>query len=191
MNKKTLRKEYTLKRAALSKQAYTELNQAILEQVRQLTIPAGKNIHIFLPISGKREVDTWPIISYLQQAPIAAKIIVPRSDFSTGRLSHISYQAEQTVLEKNEYGNEEPVEGESVLPEHIDLVFVPLLIFDRAGYRLGYGKGFYDRFLDECRPDVQKIGLCMFEPLEVLPGTEPHDIRLDACVTPGHIYFFV
>ncbi len=174
MNKKTLRKEYTLKRAALSKQAYTELNQAILEQVRQLTIPAGKNIHIFLPISGKREVDTWPIISYLQQAPIAAKIIVPRSDFSTGRLSHISYQAEQTVL-----------------PEHIDLVFVPLLIFDRAGYRLGYGKGFYDRFLDECRPDVQKIGLCMFEPLEVLPGTEPHDIRLDACVTPGHIYFFV
>jgi 5-formyltetrahydrofolate cyclo-ligase len=168
MNKKELRKEYTLKRAALSEQAYAGMNQSILEQVQQLKIPAGKNIHIFLPISGKREVDTWPVISYLQQAPVSAKIIVPRSDFSTGTLSHISYQAEQTVL-----------------------VFVPLLIFDRAGYRLGYGKGFYDRFLSECRPDVQKIGLCMFEPLEVLPGTEAHDIRLDVCVTPGHIYFFV
>jgi 5-formyltetrahydrofolate cyclo-ligase len=191
MNKKELRKEYTLKRAALSEQAYAGMNQSILEQVQQLKIPAGKNIHIFLPISGKREVDTWPVISYLQQAPVSAKIIVPRSDFSTGTLSHISYQAEQTVLEKNAYGIEEPVEGESISPEQIDLVFVPLLIFDRAGYRLGYGKGFYDRFLSECRPDVQKIGLCMFEPLEVLPGTEAHDIRLDVCVTPGHIYFFV
>jgi 5-formyltetrahydrofolate cyclo-ligase len=70
------------------------------------------------------------------------------------------------------------------------VVFVPLLAFDKKGHRVGYGKGFYDRFLSDCKPETIKIGLSFFEAEESISAILPSDIRLDFCVTPTEIIVF-
>ena len=72
----------------------------------------------------------------------------------------------------------------------IDVVFVPLLAFDTNGNRVGYGKGFYDKFLSQCQPETIKIGLSFFEAEEEIADVYQDDIRLDYCVTPNKIYDF-
>ena len=73
---------------------------------------------------------------------------------------------------------------------NIDVVFVPLLAFDKLGHRVGYGKGFYDKFLRGCRPKIIKIGLSFFEIEKPIEDTHLNDVNLDYCVTPKHIYMF-
>ncbi|HSK11967.1 MAG TPA: 5-formyltetrahydrofolate cyclo-ligase, partial [Phnomibacter sp.] len=75
-------------------------------------------------------------------------------------------------------------------PTDIDVILVPLLAFDEQGHRLGYGKGFYDRFLKDCRPDALKIGLSWFEAETALPEIGAHDVPLNYCVTPHRLYVF-
>ena len=69
------------------------------------------------------------------------------------------------------------------------MVLVPLLAFDTKGYRVGYGKGFYDRFLSKI--DVKKVGISLFEAVECIADVHEDDIRLDLCITPKQIYSFV
>ena len=91
---------------------------------------------------------------------------------------------------ENFFGIAEPAGGNKISPKEIDLVLVPLLAFDQKGYRVGYGKGFYDKFLSECRMDVIKIGLSFFEAEEQIADINQFDISLNYCVTPKRIYDF-
>ena len=95
-----------------------------------------------------------------------------------------------TPFVENKWGVPEPTSGDDVLPENIDVVLLPMLCFDLAGNRVGYGKGYYDRFLAECKPDVQKIGLCLADPIKLIEDASMHDIKMDICVTPGKVYRF-
>jgi 5-formyltetrahydrofolate cyclo-ligase len=97
---------------------------------------------------------------------------------------------DNTKIKKNEYNIPEPVYGLEVPVTKIDVVFVPLLAFDLKGNRVGYGKGFYDKFLSECKPETIKIGLSFFEAEELIDDISENDIQLDSCVTPNKIYFF-
>ncbi|HEX8461529.1 MAG TPA: 5-formyltetrahydrofolate cyclo-ligase, partial [Segetibacter sp.] len=72
----------------------------------------------------------------------------------------------------------------------IDLVFVPLLAYDKRGYRVGYGKGFYDRYLSLCKPEVLKVGFSYFGPEESIDDTHQFDVPLNYCITPDNIYEF-
>ncbi len=72
----------------------------------------------------------------------------------------------------------------------IDWVLVPLLAFDRRGHRVGYGKGFYDRFLAGCRSDARKIGLSLFAPVVAIDDIGSQDVALDAVVTPDRVWTF-
>jgi 5-formyltetrahydrofolate cyclo-ligase len=94
-----------------------------------------------------------------------------------------------TKIEVNRFGIPEPVEGIEVSPTSIDVIFVPLLAFDKAGNRLGYGKGFYDIFLKQCPASVLKVGLSLFPAEDAIPA-ETHDQPLDYCITPSKIYSF-
>ena len=80
--------------------------------------------------------------------------------------------------------------GEITEPDEIDLVLVPLLAFDQEGYRVGYGKGYYDKFLSQCREDVIKIGLSFFEPVDAISDINQFDMSLNYCVTPQQVYDF-
>ena len=93
-------------------------------------------------------------------------------------------------LKLNKWGIPEPVNGIEIPATQLDVVFIPLLAFDEKGNRIGYGKGFYDRFLNECKEDVIKVGLSFFEATTTIEDTNANDIPLDFCVTPEKIYRF-
>ncbi len=97
---------------------------------------------------------------------------------------------DNTKIKKNEYNIPEPIDGIEVPTSKIEVVFVPLLAFDKAGHRAGYGKGFYDKFLSECKPETIKIGLSFFEAEAVIDDVFENDVKLDYCVTPNGIYQF-
>ena len=97
---------------------------------------------------------------------------------------------DDTSFTTNTFGLTEPKNGEEINANEIDIVFVPLFIFDLRGYRVGYGKGFYDKFLASCKNDVIKIGFCYFEPIEKIDDTNNFDIPLNYCITPHNIYEF-
>jgi 5-formyltetrahydrofolate cyclo-ligase len=82
------------------------------------------------------------------------------------------------------------MEGISIDAGLIDMVFVPLLVTDREGHRVGYGKGFYDKYLKQCRPDCLKVGFSYFDPLDAIEGKDEFDVPLDLCITPNKVYVF-
>ncbi len=144
-------------------------------------------LHLFLLISEKNEVDTSFFINDLWSDYINTKTVVPRVDFERDILEHLRFNSE-TTLKVNHWGIPEPV-GEDFIDERkIDLVLVPLLCFDERGYRVGHGKGYYDKFLSECREDTLKIGLSFFEPIKEIKDIHRYDIRLNFCITPEKVW---
>lgn len=189
MNKPGLRKLFQEKRNALNEQEQEKLLDQVIQQILLLPLDTYRLVHIFLPIRKKKEIDTFRIIDALKANYPNLQICVPRSDFSTHTLTHVLYNG-QSELRENEYGITEPVNGVVTDPREIDIVFTPLLAFDKKGYRVGYGKGFYDRFLAECKPDVIKTGLSFFDAVDEISDVNAFDIRLDHCITPEKIYSF-
>lgn len=115
--------------------------------------------------------------------------MLSKASKSDNTLMHILWE-EDTPLAMNSWGITEPEYGEEVLPEQLDMILIPLLVFDRKGNRIGYGKGFYDRFLAKCRHDAIKVGLSCFEPAEEISDVDQYDVPLDLCITPGKIWYF-
>ncbi len=98
-------------------------------------------------------------------------------------MKHFIMDAE-LILEENSYGIPEPKSGNMGSFYKIEVILVPLLAADRSGNRIGYGKGFYDRLLADIKDDVLKIGLCIGPLFDRFDFVEPHDIKLDYCITP-------
>ncbi|MCO4292795.1 5-formyltetrahydrofolate cyclo-ligase [Solitalea sp. MAHUQ-68] len=190
MNTKSfLRKEYLLKRKQLSERAFGQANLDILSQFKSIDLSGIKVIHLFLSITEKHEIDTQLIVDYLKQHHPHITIAVPQSNFSALTLTHFIID-DDLVIEKNKWNIPEPISGTQLSPKEIDMVLVPLLAVDSKGFRVGYGKGFYDRFLAECRPDIQKIGLSQFEPIEAIEDLNEFDLPLDVCLTPTKVIQF-
>lgn len=146
-----------------------------------------KLLHCFIPIEKFNEVDSSIILRALRENSPATRIAVPRVNFETGELESLVLTAENELIE-NTWGIREPVEGERVEPAEIDMVLVPCIAFDGTGHRVGYGKGFYDRFLKRCRPDCVKIGISYFEPVNEIIDVHEGDTDLNACITPDGVF---
>lgn len=116
-------------------------------------------------------------------------VVVSKSNFEDGTLQHILL-TDQTRLIINAHGIPEPESGIVIDEKQLDVVFVPLLCADSQGNRVGYGKGFYDKFLQKCKPETRFIGLSFFEPVEEILDTHKNDVRLHALVTPEDIIYF-
>ncbi|MBJ6367560.1 5-formyltetrahydrofolate cyclo-ligase [Snuella sedimenti] len=187
MNKSQLRKTYKALRNKLSTNQIHDLSVSVANQVLKLPIWTYDFYHIFLSIEEHKEVNTEYIMSILSGKD--KHIVVPKSDFKTGSMSHYLL-TDNTPIKKNNYNIPEPVNGIEIEPNKIDVVFVPLLAFDETGNRVGYGKGFYDRFLADCKPETIKIGLSFFEAETKITDVFESDVTLDFCVTPEKIYKF-
>jgi 5-formyltetrahydrofolate cyclo-ligase len=191
MLKKELRQKYKALRKQLSENELEEMSLAIVNKLLKLPIWEKSYFHIFLPITEHQEVNTEFILHLLSGKD--KEIIISKSNFETRKMTHFLL-TDNTKIKKNEYNIPEPVDGPEasgeVPPNKIDVVFVPLLAFDKKGHRVGYGKGFYDKFLSECKPDVIKIGLSFFDPEELITDVFEGDIQLDYCVTPNEVYSF-
>lgn len=190
MTKKELRKEFLQRRLSLTPAAHHELSVQLANLfLTSIDLHAIETIHCYLPLESKKEPDTWLIINRIQREFSDIRIILPKVNAVTSLVENFYFEGEHQ-LKQSEWGIAEPHEGARAYPEEIDLVIVPLLVFDLKGNRAGYGKGFYDRFLKECRMDCKKIGLSFFEPVDKIDDVNAFDIALTGAVTPEKIYSF-
>ena len=186
MLKSELREIYRIKRTEFSKESLFEKSLEIANQLVSFRIWDYSYYHLFLNDDHSSEVDTTPVLSLLQgrdKYVVIPKVKEPRE------LEHFLL-TDSTTLQKNRWGIPEPIDGIPIPPQRLDVVFIPLLAYDDHGNRLGYGKGFYDNFLIQCRENCLKIGLSFFPPERDRWPVEAHDVRLDYCVTPDKIYAF-
>jgi len=189
MTKDQLRKEYKKRRNALSLEAKAAFNQQIFEQLKQFVWTRYNYVHVYLPMHKFNEPDTAQFIKWLQTFHPQVKLVISKSDFSAGEM-HNYLLEDSTDLVENNWGILEPSHGELVEEREIDFVLVPLLIFDEQGNRIGYGKGFYDRFLARCRANVESYGISFFEAVQAINDVGEWDVRLGGCITPNKIYSF-
>jgi len=188
MSKNELRKIYLAKRKALSDVERVRQSQEIAERFfERFSLEEIRVLHVFLTIERNREIETGFIYKRVWKDFPHIEIVVPRVNAQTMTLEHLKFGAD-TKLEKNTWNIFEPAESESIEIQNIDAVLVPLLCFDERGFRVGYGKGFYDKFLSECRADCLKIGLSYFAPIKEIPDAQSFDVKLDFCVTPNKIF---
>ncbi|MBW4890448.1 5-formyltetrahydrofolate cyclo-ligase [Mucilaginibacter sp. HMF5004] len=187
--KSQLRKIYFEKRKQLSVDECSELNQLLLKRFQELNFSGITCIHIFLPISSKREPDTLLCIQWLRSKHPQIQISYPKTDFSTLSITNYLNDAD-LKLEESKMGITEPISGNIIDVNTIDMVFVPLLTFDKKGYRVGYGKGFYDRFMATCKPEARFVGLSLFEPVDAIEDIDQYDIPLHQCITPQKTWEF-
>lgn len=180
-SKQPLRKQFQEKREKLTDIDIQDLSLQIANNTLKLDIWNHATYHTFLTIAHKNEIDTAYLLNILQGKD--KNIVVSRSNFEDFSMSHYLL-TDQTRLSLNNYGIPEPHEdGIKIDDKNIDVVFVPLIVADQYGNRVGYGKGFYDRFLKKCRPDVIKVGLSFFEPLHDKIRTNQEDITLDYLIS--------
>ena len=187
MLKKDLRQKYKAKRQELNEVEIEDLSLAIANKVLTLPIWDKTYFHVFLPITEHKEVNTEYILHLLSGKD--KEIVISKSDFENRTLENFLL-TDNTTLKKNKYNIPEPIDGIPIFREQIDIVFIPLLAFDKKGNRVGYGKGFYDNFLKTCNEGTLKIGLSFFEAEAKIEDTHEGDIKLDYCVTPTQLYQF-
>lgn len=184
--KSLIRKQELLRRKTLNPENIRLLNEKLLEQFCRLDFSGIHTIHLFLPIEDKNEPDTFLFIDWLQLEHPKIKIVIPRADFETFLMTHHVF-AGREMLQKNKFQIWEPIDDQEYSAE-IDLVLVPLLAVDVHGYRVGYGKGFYDRFLETSA--ALKVGVSFFAPEGEISDVHENDIRLNCCLTPDTIVYF-
>jgi 5-formyltetrahydrofolate cyclo-ligase len=186
MQKKALRLTFTRLRNSLTPEQRGEKSLAIANRCLELPIWDARVFHLFLSIPEKNEVDTSFLLTALQG--MDKDIAVPK--MAPGRKLRHYLLTDNSLLTPNAWGIPEPQGGIEVTPEQIDVVFVPLLAFDRQGFRVGYGGGDYDRFLASCRKGARTVGLSFFDPVEHIADVQAFDVPLDFCITPEKVYSF-
>jgi len=187
-NKSELRNIYSLKRKNLSDYQINKRSILISKKLLDIPIWDKEFYHIFLTSKKNNEIETKFILSMLAQKN--KKVVVPRL-IDLNNLEHILL-TKQTILKENSYGIPEPQKynNKIIFPQELDVIIVPLYIFDLNGNRVGYGKGYYDRFLKDCRDDVIKIGISLFEPVKSISDISRNDIALNYAITSNSIFNF-
>lgn len=189
MLKKDARKLYREKRNALSPAEKEKLDDLLLIRFQALGLPFLHHVLSYMPKEESNEPDTRLFTEYLEFKNPSLQIAYPKTHPETGTLSAVLVHADTAFLE-GAYGIPEPQSDEWMITEDIDLVIVPLLICDREGYRVGYGKGYYDRFLRHCHPGCIKVGFMYFEPVLEISDKDEFDVPLNLCITPHNLYVF-
>ncbi|MCU0430275.1 MAG: 5-formyltetrahydrofolate cyclo-ligase [Cytophagaceae bacterium] len=182
-----IRKEALACRQALHEKEFKDLNQKLMDQMVPwiLQHSAFSTLHIYLPMPRHREPDTWSIIHALAEAKPELKITVPVTDWEHQRMDSVWLKPD-AKLQTDRFGISQPVGAPIIPADSLDLIIVPLLAFNQRLHRIGYGKGFYDRYLLQCKPSCQKIGLSFFDKVEF--EEEPFDVALDNVFLPQKIY---
>jgi 5-formyltetrahydrofolate cyclo-ligase len=188
MLKKELREVYKNKRAELSLNETTQLSNKIEKNLMQLLSDLKyDNINVFLSSDSKKEVQTNSIIEKILE--IGKLVSVPLSNYSDLSMKAVSFK-KGDLTTKDQFGIPTPVIIEIIDSKSIAIVIVPLLCFDKRGYRCGYGKGMYDRFLNECNKEVVTIGLSFFEPIDEIIDTNKFDVPLDYVINSKTFFRF-
>ncbi len=189
MKKDELRGIFREKRVSLDGRDRLRMDDLMLLQFQQMDYSGIRTVLSYWPISGHAEPNTHLFTRYLAHILPELQLSYPVSDTKKHTMQAIAV-TEDTIYSTNKWGITEPKEGNEVHPQQIDLVLVPMLVCDTDGYRVGYGKGYYDKYLAQCRQNVVKIGFSYFEPVEAITDRGQFDVPLSYCITPQQIYEF-
>jgi 5-formyltetrahydrofolate cyclo-ligase len=189
MLKKEARNLFRKKRDAVSQTDKMKWDDLLLIQFQTLELPYIDHLLNFYPIEQNNEVNTFLVADYLHFRNLGLHICYPKTNLDDLSMQAIRCSAD-SIFEANSYNIPEPLDTEAIEPALIDMVIIPMLAFDEKGNRVGYGKGFYDRFLTECREDCLKIGFSYFEAIDSVDDANEFDVPLDLCITPQRIYVF-
>lgn len=173
----------------LSEAERSKMDDLMLIQFQTVELPFLESLLSYWPIEENNEPNTHLFTEFLKFRNPEMKICYPVSDFQTMTLQAVATDID-TPFEKTNLNIHEPNEGTAVAVAEIEMVFVPLLAFDNKGYRIGYGKGFYDKYLADCNPDCIKAGFCYFDPIDSIDDRNEFDVPLDLCITPQNVYVF-
>src|SRR6056297_1895675 len=181
--KSQLREHHHTLRRSLQEKEWSEISSKIISRLTSTEeFEAAGFVHTYVSIAKNREVNTFDFIQTCFEA--GKQVIVPRMA-QNGKLTHHKITSTK-LLSKNNSGVWEPsAENQVDLPDHL-LVVVPMVSADFNRNRLGYGKGYYDRFLTGI--NASKIGLCFNFNLSWKPlPTEPFDIKMDKVISDQFI----
>ena len=189
MNKRDLRRLYLIQRMELDASQWGELSASVMHQFSQMSLPELNFVLSYYPFEDRKEFDVRSCERILELRDASTQICWPKIGIDENIMeAHVV--GNEKFFVKNRFNILEPLDGELVDPSKIDLVFVPLIAFDRKGFRVGYGKGYYDRYLARCRADVYRVGFSFFEPVDEISDIDEFDISLSHCITPTRIYEF-
>ena len=191
-NKNYLRSEAMQQRFDLSLvDAHTQSNAIVHALTQQFVWANFHCVHCYLPHLEKKEINIWPFIEYLFANQPQITIASNRINLDTNQIDCCLINA-KTKYVQNRFGIKEPSHDSQLIdPQKIDLIIVPLLVCDTQGNRLGYGKGYYDRLLAQCRSDLLRIGVNYFPPLTTAIPNETHDIALSGLMTANQYFEFI
>ena len=189
MLKKAIRDMYLQKRINLTDEVWRDYSDALIANFSKLDIAPVHYLLSYYPLSDRKEFDISQCVPVVKSKWPQVKIGWPRIEPDMKSME--VYKVEEDGLyAKNKFNILEPINGEWMAPELIDLAFVPMVAFDSKGFRVGYGKGFYDRYLPRCKPTVIKVGFSFFDPVERIKDINDFDVPLNFCITPSRIYEF-
>jgi 5-formyltetrahydrofolate cyclo-ligase len=187
MTKAEIRTLFKAKRAQLSPYDVTKISAQVQALVLDYFSFSSKYVSIFLPIEQQKEISTYGLLEDIILK--GGHPILSKANFKDHSLTLYHYE-HPSQLEISSFGIPEPKHGRTILASKLDYVFVPLLGLNSEGQRVGYGKGFYDRLLKQCKPDCIFIGLHLFDEFSEISDLNPNDIPLHLCFTPGGVYDF-
>ncbi|GAB6169062.1 5-formyltetrahydrofolate cyclo-ligase [Clostridium carnis] len=179
-NKVKIRKEVLKVRALMKKEEKKIKDEIIFNKLIESKIYINSK-NIFTYISTEDEIDTKRFIEYALKDN--KKIFVPKIIRETRDMKAIEIKS-LNELEKGVMGILEPItfEGE-IKKEGIDIIIVPGAVFDKEGNRIGYGGGYYDKFLLSISEKKNKIAVAYsFQVLDKIKN-EPHDIKVDYIIS--------
>lgn len=180
MNKKELRKIMIEKRDNIHKEEKAVMDKNIIFSLKEKEFyKNSKNIFIYLGFGS--EIDT---MSYIQDFINDGKhIFIPRIDIKTKKMEAVEITS-LDGLKENKYGILEPDNNkEEFYKNNLELIILPGVAFDHSGRRIGYGGGYYDRYLEDIDKRIIKVALIYdFQLLENVPAEE-HDIKADYIIT--------
>lgn len=189
MTKNQLRQDYKIKRNTISEFEKLKLDDLLLIQFQSFDYSEFSSLLSYWPIENHAEPNVELMARFLRLMLPEMQVAYPKIDSSDFSMQAILTN-DETDFETNNWGITEPV-GTNIIPANqLDLIFIPLLAFDKRGYRVGFGKGYYDRYLVKCSPRSIKMGFSYFEPVDQITDTNQFDVPLNYCITPQHIYEF-
>lgn len=189
MLKKEARNIFKEERYTVSASDKMKWDDLLLIQFQTLNLPFIDCVFSFYPIEQNNEINTFLITDYLHFKNPHLQICYPKTNLKECTMQAIICHAD-SIFEANEYNIPEPLDNEIADPSSIDMVITPMLAFDTKGNRVGYGKGFFDRYLKNCRTNCIKVGFSYFGPVSSIDDANEFDVPLDFCITPQRTYVF-
>lgn len=187
MLKSDARKELLAKRKALTESDCIKLDDLLLIQLQKMNWSSTRILGSCYPSDAHAEPNSLLLVKFLKFYIPAIEIVYPVIQDNDASME---FYAETDELNLNKWGIHEPIPSKLYSPEQIDTFLVPLIGFDQSGHRIGYGKGYYDRYFARVAPNTKRIGLSYFEPMANFEDTHQFDVPLSHCITPWNNYEF-